>query len=479
MAETELLLIFPPVSTAERYSSDADDLGGHMPPLGITSIASLLEKKGFSVKILDAAVEGLTIKETIAAALEENPGVFGLSCLTLTLDKCVKIAEGIKKKTPQKPIIIGGHHASIDPSGVMKNKCFDLLTFGESEETILEIMRGFKKEKNLLRDKKKLNGIKGIVFRSKGKIVRTRPRKPIENLDKLPWPARHLLPMQKYLPLANQYKRKPATNIVAIRGCPYNCTYCSSHSMFGRKIRFRSPENVVAEIRHLTEKYGIKEISFWDDTLTINKQWLKRLCDLIVREKIGITWSCYGRVNTVDLELLKKMKKAGCWNIFYGLESGNQDLLNLIKKGTTLEQIRQAIKWTKKAGIETRGSFMLALPNETPEKARKTIDLAIELDLDYAQFCITTPFPGTELFETARKFGSLDNNLKKYNIWEAVFVPFGYKDRKEVEAIYNEAFRKFYFRPRYVIKRLLAIRNIEDMKRNLNGVRMLLGLGKK
>ncbi len=477
MANADLILVFPPVSTAERYSEGTKDIGGHLPPLGIASIAAVLEKKGFKVRILDAAVENLTIEQTTEAILKENPLIVGLSCLTMTVEKCVKIAKAVKQKAPKKPIVIGGHHASIDPFGIMKNNCFDIVTFGEAEETMLELMRGFKREKSFLRQKKKLKGIDGIIFRAaNGKLVKTKPRRPIEDLDSLPWPARHLLPMQKYLPLANQYKRKPVTNIVAIRGCPFECTYCSSHSMFGRRIRFRSPENVAAEIKHLIEKYGIREISFWDDTLTINKQWLGRLCGLMLQQGIDISWSCYGRVNTVNQELLHKMKKAGCWNIFYGLESGNQDLLDLIKKGITLEQIRLAIKWTKKAGIETRGSFMLALPGETPQKARKTIDFAIGLDLDYAQFCITTPFPGTELFRTAKRFGKLDMQFNRYSIWAPVFVPFGYKDAEEIMGIYKEAFRRFYFRPKYILKRIFAIKSIEDLKRNITGLKTILKL---
>jgi radical SAM superfamily enzyme YgiQ (UPF0313 family) len=479
MQQTDCLLVFPPISTTERYSTKTEDIGGHLPPLGIASVAAMLEKHGFFVKILDAAVEKLTIQQTAQAILKENPKVLGLSCLTMTFEKCKKIATEIKKKNKKILIVIGGHHASIEPEKIMKNNCFDLLAFGEAETTILEILQKFKKNKKLLENKKQLSSIQGIVFRDGKKIIKTNARAPIENLDSLPWPARHLLPMKKYLPLANQYKRKPVTNIIAIRGCPFECTYCSSHSMFGRKIRFRSPENVTAEIKHLIEKYGIKELSFWDDTLTINKQWLEKLCDLIIKNKLDITWSCYGRVNTVDLQLLKKMKKAGCWNIFYGLESGNQELLEIIKKRTTLGQIKNAIKWTKQAGIESRGSFMIALPGETPEMAHKTIQFAIDLDLDYAQFCITTPFPGTELFETAKKFGKLEKKLSKYNIWEPVFIPFGYKNKKQIEEINKEAFRRFYFRPKYIIKRLLAIRSIEDIKRNITGLKMLLGIETK
>jgi radical SAM superfamily enzyme YgiQ (UPF0313 family) len=241
------------------------------------------------------------------------------------------------------------------------------------------------------------------------------PRPLIQNLDALPFPARDLLPMDKYIPLPNQYKRKPVANLMALRGCPYQCTFCSANAVFGCSLRMRSAQRVYDEIKQLVDTYGIREISFWDDTLTVNKKWLHELCDLIISNHLDITWSCYARVNTVDLDLLKKMKKAGCWNIFYGIESGNQELLDRIKKGITLDQIRNAVKLTKKAGIEVRGSFMIALPGETPEMAHKTIDFAIELDPDYAQFSITTPYPGTELFEQAKQYGELSGDFSKFH----------------------------------------------------------------
>lgn len=225
----------------------------------------------------------------------------------------------------------------------------------------------------------------------------------------------------------------------------------------------------------LKSKYNMKEISFWDDTMTVNKKWLEKFCNCLIENKVNVTWTCYSRVDTVNLEILKLMKKAGCWNIFYGYESGNQQLLDNINKGITLEQIRNANKWTKEAGIEVRASFMIALPGETPEMAKKTIDFAIELEPEYAQFSITTPYPGTKLYETAKQSGKLRDDFSKYNMWEVVYVPEGYIDEKQIVAIEKLAMRKFYFRFRFIFEKIKRVRSFEDIRRYINGLKMAIG----
>ncbi len=469
----DCLLVFPPISIDERYAHGVGDVGGHMPPLGLATLAAVLKEEGFSAGILDAPVLGLSMEGVLEKIAELRPMVVGFSSLTPTFNRTLFLAEKLRERFPEIVLVVGGHHATILPEEVMKKGVFDVLVYGEGEKTFTELLSELKRDKKIIEKKEKLKKIDGIYFLSGEKIVKTKPRELIEDLDKLPFPARELLPMEKYLPLPNQYKRKPVANMVLIRGCPYNCTYCSSHSMFGRKIRARSPFKAVEEMKRIIKEFGIKEISFWDDTLTANKKWLHELCDLMIKEKLDLTWSCYGRVNTVDKGLLDKMKEAGCWNIFYGIESGSQKLLDIINKRTNPEQIRKAVKLTKEAGIEARGSFMLALPGETPELAEKTIDFAVELDVDYAQFCITTPFPGTQLYEDAKKYGKLIEDFDKYSIWEPVFIPHGYKSIEEIKELQKKAFRKFYLRPNYVLKRILKIRGWTDIKRNIQGLKMI------
>lgn len=478
----DVLLLFPPVSVNERYGNrKVGNVGGHLPPYGLACIAAYIREQSFSVNILDGSAENLSYEEIFIYIRKHQPKVIGLSAMTPQFYRAAELSRTIEKLFPDVLVVIGGHHASILPQDTLNgNLCFDILVHGEGEVTVLELLKKYRKKgwnkEKFLKDTRCLKSIDGIAFRGQKKdFILNKTRKPIKDLDSLPLPAWDLLPLDKYIPLPNQYLNKPVIHMVAIRGCPFDCYFCSNNSVFGKKIRAKSPAKLVEDILYVKRKYGIKEVSFWDDTMTINKTWMEGFCDRLVEKKVGVVWTCYSRVDTVDFKLLKLMKKAGCWNIFYGFESGNQELLDNINKGITLEQIRKVNKWTKDAGIEVRASFMIALPGETPEAAMKTIDFAIELEPEYAQFCITTPYPGTKLFETAKISGKLTEDFSKYNIWEVVYVPEGYKNEKEIMAIEKLAMRKFYFRPKFIFNKLKRVRSFEDIRRYFNGFKMALG----
>lgn len=481
----DIEFIFPPLSVEERYGNKPiGEVGGNLPPLGLMCLAAFLRERNFFVNIIDATALGLSVEGILDQIEKDMPYVIGLTGLTSMYYKYAHLAKEIKARFPDKLIVVGGHHATIMPIETLSdNPSIDILVYGEGEMTVLEILEQYKKLNYSLRDflsnHELLRSITGIVYRENGQIKMNLNREPIADLDELPFPARDLVPFEKYMPLPNQYKRTPVAHMIAVRGCPFSCTFCSNNAVFGKKIRMRSPENVVKEIETVKEQYGVNEISFWDDILTINKKWMMKFCDLIIERKLNITWSCYARVNTVNLDLLKKMKKAGCWNIFYGYEAGVQELLDNIKKGITLEDIKNAHRWTKEAGIEIRASFMLALPGETPALAEKTVDFAIELDPDYVQFSLTTPYPGTELYETAKKYGKLDVDFSKYHGWNAVFVPYGYKSADELYEIEHRATRRFYMRPKFLLKSIAKIRSLEDIKRYMKGFRFLVGFLKK
>lgn len=477
----DILLIYPPLSVDERYGNKRlGDIGGNLPPLGIAYIAAFLRKAGFSVAIIDGAASDLSEGDILKKIGILKPKVIGFSAITPVFHRAVKLAKRIKQEFPDTFTLIGGHHASILPIEVMQeNPYFDLLVYGEGELTVCQILEKYR-EGNFdtdafLSNFKTLNKIDGVAFREENNIVVTQPRQHIENLDELPYPAWDLLPMDGYIPLPNQYLRKPVVHMVALRGCPYQCSFCSNNSVFGMKIRALSPQRLIETIQYAKEKFRAKEISFWDDSMTTNKRWMLELCQLLVEKKMDVTWTCYSRVDTVNKEILLWMKKAGCWNIFYGFETGNQGLLDTIGKNITLEQIRQVNQWTKEAGIEVRASFMLALPKETPQMAEKTIEFAISLEPDYAQFSITTPFPKTKLFEDAKRFGTLSGDFSKYNLWEPIFIPYGYKDRKEIEKMERKAVRKFYFRLKYIFGRIRKIRSFNDLFRYIKGLRMAIG----
>lgn len=477
----DVLLIQPPTSVSERYARDVGEVGGNLPPLGLAMLAAVIKKEKFNVGIVDSVVMNYSYREIYQIIRKKQPKVIGISSITPTYHRAKELAEIINKNFPEILLIIGGHHTTIMPEKVLQDSVFDIGVIGEGEKTFVELLKLYESlnyDKNKLLQK--LKKIRGIAFKDKkSKIIITKPRPLIENLDELPFPARELLPMHKYLPLPNQYKRKPVIHMTAIRGCPYNCTFCSNNKIFGRRIRSRSVEKVIEEIRYVMKKYNAKEISFWDDMMTVNKEWMYKFCDLLIKNKINITWTGYARVDSVDEPMLRKMKKAGCWNLFFGYESGDQQLLDNINKRITLRQIAETNRLCKKIGIEVRASFMIALPGETPELAKKTIKFAKKLNPDYAQFCITTPYPGTELYENVNKYGRLIEDFSKFNIWEPVFIPYGYKNQEEIKEMERKAMKEFYLNPRYILSRIKKINSLEDVFRYLKGARFLFGFVKK
>jgi anaerobic magnesium-protoporphyrin IX monomethyl ester cyclase len=477
----DVMFIYPPLTVEERYARGVGkDIGGDLPPLGIASLASFAREKGYTVDVVDALALNMSYDDILQRVAANKPRVVGFSSLTVSFHRAAACAQKIRERYPDILLIVGGHHATIMPREIMLEfNCFDLLGYGEGELTMLELLEKYKasgfSRAAFLEDPDALARIKGIAFRGKDGVVITERREMIKDLDALPYPARDLLPMELYLPLPNQYLRTPVVHMCAIRGCPFACAFCSNNAVFGRKIRARTPARVVDEIEYVMKQYGAREISFWDDTMTINRKWMVEFCDEIIRRGLDVTWTGYARVDTVDPDLLAKMKKAGCWNLFFGFEAGDQDLLDNICKNIKLEDSRRACKLTHEAGIEVRGSFMLALPGETPGLAQKTIDFACELNPDYAQFSVTTPFPGTQLWFDADKHGTLDRDFSHYHGWTPVFVPKGYKSVEEVEQMERRAARQFYLRWAFIGRAIRKIRTWEDVKRYLKGFRMLLG----
>ena len=467
----KVTLINPPMTLEERYGKFAR-AGSSLPPLGLAYIAATLEKNGIEVHIIDGTVMNFKNKSLENRISSIKPDIIGVTALTPTLYRSYEVINTSKKILPESLMVIGGPHTSLFPKDVLQeNTNIDVSVYGEGEHTLLELVRNI--ENYGKNNGKSFENVKGIVYRNNGKIIKNEPRPYIGDLDTVPFPSRHLLPMNEYRPALYQIKRSPNTNIIASRGCPFSCTFCSK-GVYGKKFRTRSPENVIVEIENLIEKYGIKELLFWDDTFTVNKQWVEDFCDLLQSKNFDLTWSCSSRVNKVDKALLQKMKNAGCWSIFYGIEAGSQELLNNIDKGITLQEVRNAVKWAKDVGIEVRASFMLGLPGETKELAKKTIRFAKELDPDFAQFNITTPYPGTELNKNAGQYGKiLSHDFSKYTIWSPIFIPTGITS-EDLTKLHHQAYVEFYLRPTYILKRLMKIRSFSDIKVYLNGFVTLL-----
>ncbi len=484
----DIMFLFPPTSTGSDYAhrygkKDLGDLKGDLIPLGIASLAAYLREYGFGVAALDCIALELTHEDIIKIIRERKPRSIGISATTYALPASTTLAERLRNEFPNLLIILGGAHANVAAMDAAKNiPSIDIVSYHPEGETVIhDILKKFSdhnfNRETLLNDIDSMKDVKGIIFRNKNEIIKNLPGDIIKDLDFLPLPARDLFPIERYVPLPNQYKKLPMTNMVVIRGCPYVCTFCDQAATTARR---RSPHKVIEEIKDVVQKYGVKEISFWDDTMSYHKKWMNEFCNLLIEAKLDLIWSCYAAVNTVNQEILYLMKKAGCWNIFYGYETGVAKLAENIKtnrKNKSMEYMMEVAKWTKKAGIEVRGSFMIALPGETPELAEQTIKDALKLDPEYAQFSIATPYPGTALYDEIKKgkWGRLTTeDFTEYQGWNVVFLPEGYKNKEEVLKMSRKAFKAFYLRPSYIIKAVLNIRSLEDIKRYIKGFKALV-----
>src|SRR5262245_890731 len=303
-------------------------------PLGLAMLAAYVREHGHEPTIIDVAAERLSPEETVARVVEANASLIGITANTVMIPPATQLAAVLREHLPDVLIVLGGKHVSVIPEDVHDGTLpvFDVSVIGEGEETLLEIVDELDRHGSrqaFLADVEGLKKIRGTAFQgADGRMVKTPARPSIRDLDALPFRARDLLPLHRYRPVGNRYKQLPAFALVAIRGCPYPCTFCSEART---TVRFSSPARVIAEIEHLVTEYGAREITFWDDTMTLNKKWMYDLCDGLLEKRLDIVWSCFAAVNTITTELLAKMKAAGCWNIFYGIETTDESLKKYVR----------------------------------------------------------------------------------------------------------------------------------------------------
>ncbi len=415
-------------------------LGIATPPLGLGYLAAVLRKDGFKVQIIDDLVEKLSL-ERILRKIKDSQ-IVGITSTTATFNAALRYAQYIKEKIGSF-IILGGVHVTFRPFDALKHNFVDAVCVGEGEETIVEVARSVDGGEGL-------DGIRGVIFREGERIVRNEPRGFIENLDSLPFPAFDLMPLEKYTLLGQKLEQFP---MITSRGCPFACRYCSSSQFFGRKFRARSAENVVDEMEWLIEEFGAKQIAFGDDTFTLNKKRVIEICNEIKRRGLDVEWSCSSRVDTISYELLKKMSEAGCRVIYYGVESANEEILNkYYKKRINFEDVKKAVEFAKKVGIEVVCSFIIGAPSETREDIKRTLRLAIKLGPDYAQFSILTPYPGTEIYNEAKEKGLiLTENFDEYTAGKPVMKNF-YMAPKEISRLLKYCYLRFYLRPGFILR---------------------------
>ena len=439
---TRVLLIQPPPRQIVR-----EDIV--VPPLGIAYLAAILEDKGHKVSIIDAFSEMLDMNSLEQRIKAFSPDIIGITGMTPVIDNAFRVVKASRKYA--RHIIIGGPHVSVVGNKIF-NQCSDIdyAIQGEGEMSLSLLL-------DALESNKDISNIPGLITRD----FENPPAPFVDNLDSLPFPARHLLPNDRYRYILSAGK---VTTMFTSRGCPYHCIFCDK-AVFGSIWRCRSASNVLDEIELVNKDFRIKSIIFYDDLFTLKKERVIEICQGILERGLRIEWKCEGRVNIVDEKTLRWMKKAGCSMIAYGVESGNQKGLDYLNKGTRVEQIRKAFELTRKAGIKPMAYFVLGIPVETYEDELRTIEFAKEIRPAYAQFSILSPTPGTKLYEDAIEMGwyrevdaqnPMDKDIKRPAIINENW------DEEKLNKILREAHRRFYLSPWYIWERLKEIRSLKE-----------------
>ena len=465
----KIILATPPAVIEERYGK-VSRVGNTMASLGLAYLAAFIRNSGFNPYIIESEVLNYSIKDIINIIESEKPGYVGISSVTGTIFKAAELAKSIKKVHPRLTVIIGGAHVSAVPRETLERfPSFDIGVVGEGELTLLNILKTLQSNDNLSK-------VNGIVYRDGDNIRLNKAVDFIKDLDDLPLPAWDLIPgFPKLYNLAAPISvKKPEASIITSRGCPYNCLFCD-RSVFGEKYRFHSSDYVFEMFEVLKSSYNVRNIMIYDDSFMAHKKRLHDVCEKLIKKKNKVTWSCIGNVH-VDFESLKLMKAAGCWQIGFGIESGSERILKIIRKSQKIEQVRTTINLTRKAGIRIRGFFIVGSPEETVEDIQKTIDFAKELPLDDFQMTNFTPFPGSEAYRIAHKYGSFDNSWENMNALKPTFVPYSLSE-SELTYYQNKGHRDFYLRFRIVFRYLLfAIKYPRMLLNMFNGLLVLLNM---
>lgn len=438
----KVLFVNPP-QTASKYKF----MGVIAPPLGIAYMAGVLQENNIDVEILDASAEDMDFKDVEKELLKRKPDLVALTALTPTIGRALETAQVVKETLPNSIVVMGGYHPTFNFIETLEDENVDIVIRGEGEYIMLNLVQA-------LENQSSLHDVKGIVFEDKNsKEIVVNPEAPlIQDLDELPFPALNLLPMKKYRLLDMDTHM---TTMITTRGCPMQCSFCSSAAMHGKKIRERSIENIVDEIEYLKTNYDIDTIAFMDDTFTLKKRKVMAICDEILKRNIEIMWGCTSRVDTLDEKLLKKMKEAGCITIFIGVESADQQQLDNMCKNTTIAKIENAFKIAHKLKIRTIASVALGMPGDTKEIMNKTVKFVHKLKPNYAIYSLATPYPGTRFYKEA-----FEKNLIKIKDWSkyTLITPIletidcSLNDMRKIQA---KAFMKFYLRPHYIIRQFL------------------------
>ncbi len=477
-----IVFVNPPYSFRSVERTYLRAFIGTMPSLGLLSLAAVGRKRGDSVKIIESSGLLLSLSQTVDQILRAEPDIIGFSCPTASVGNAARIAAAAKGMRPRSLVLIGGPHVTALPVETLRRyPVFDYGVMGEGERVLVRLL-------DALEGRLDLRRVNGIVYRD-GAEVRANPSAEfIENLDELPFPAYDLLPSfpEAYRPAFLNYLRGPTASLTSSRGCPQTCTFCD-RSVFGNRYRYFSEDYLLELISSLVRRNGIRQLIFCDDQFAASRPRLERLFEGVARQNLVLRWNCDARADSVDPKLLKLMKRAGCWMISYGIESGSQEILDGVEKRIELERVEQALRWTREAGIRAKGLFMIGYREETDRSLKQTLSFIQRSPLDEINLSFVTPYPGTELYRQVRGSPDFSENWEKMNALHCVLRPTGVSCR-DLERAYAALIRKFYFRPGVTVSYAgLLVRSPENMARLgaglggilLRGGKMVSGLGRR
>ena len=416
-----------------------------IPPIGLAQLASYLEASGHEVKIIDMNAENMLLEDLDSYSFLDYDFI-GITATTSLINNAKKIVEYIRHlKREDTPIILGGVHPTVMPEECLNIEGVDLVVRNEGEIALKEIV-----------ERKDYSQISNISYRdSNQKIIHNSIGDSVQNLDELPIPAYHLLPIEKYRPAVGAFKKLPGIGLITSRGCPGSCTFC--YNLFGKNLRVHSAKYVYDMIIYLMKNYHIKEFSFYDDTFTAHRKRVVDLCNLILTNDLQISWSCFARVDFINEEMLGLMKRAGCHQIMYGFESASEEILQNINKKADFSKSVRAVELTRKAGINIRAAFMLGNPGETKETLKQSLDYVLKMNPEYAVFNITTPYPGTEMYRWAKEEGNLlSEDWDHYDLANFVLRSPNLTP-EEVKKQYKWMYRRFYLRPTFFLTKIKSI----------------------
>jgi anaerobic magnesium-protoporphyrin IX monomethyl ester cyclase len=458
----KVTLIFTTNELNPNFSelSFKDENVGFIPPLGLMTVASIFEKHGVEVQLLDMDAERLTYYDALERIKKFSPDMIGFTLSTYSFHPLLRWIKKFKQDTGL-PVIVGGMHAGLYAEEIMTYREIDYLIIGEAEIPLPEFIKAF-------RNGKRIDGLPSLGYRDNGRIIIDKTSSAVTELDQLPFPSRHLIKNDLYYNILA--RKKNFTAMLSARGCPYRCTFCNQNKP---KYRARSAQNFVTEVKENYEKYGIREFDIYDTTFTADKKRVLEICRRIDELGYDLSWTVRSRVDTVNEEVLRALSRSGCHTMMYGIESSDPGILKAMRKGFTPDRVKTAVSMTNDAGIETLGFFMFGYPGESSQTIEETVKLSLELPLEYAQYTVLVPYPDTELYDYYRKNGLAEDYWREYTLdyrKERKLDLVGTKvTREEAGSYVAAAYKKFYFRPRIIWHRAKRMNSFSEFKRLTKG----------